>query len=468
MYNRLQQERDSLSNVLEAVSQHALAHLQQLTNHPAAQAPTAPAPQPLPAAGIGFSAALQHFSDRWQPQLSGSAGPRYLGFITGGATPAALAGDWLTSALDQNPMNSLDGAGQLLEREALGWLRELFELPAEFAGSFVSGATVSNMVGLAIAREWCGEQRGISVANDGLAALGAIDILSGATHSSVYKAAAMLGIGRKAIHSVALLPEREAVDVVALEQALKQALAARPGQPVIVVANAGTVNSVDFDDLVAIAALRDRYPFWLHVDAAFGAFARLLPAHADKVRGLELADSICIDLHKWLNVPYDSAVQFSRRQDLQVRVFQNASVYLGMPTGDPDFVHLTPENSRRFRALPAWFSLLAYGRAGHADIVARNVALAEALTSRLANEPRLRLLAPTRLNVVCFSLADNPTAERIQALVRNLRDDGEVFLTPTVYQGTWGVRAAFSNWRTEPADIDRIVIALGQALDRIH
>jgi glutamate/tyrosine decarboxylase-like PLP-dependent enzyme len=236
---------------------------------------------------------------------------------------------------------------------------------------------------------------------------------------------------------------------------------------VIVVANAGTVNSVDFDDLTAIAALRARYPFWLHVDSAFGAFARLLPEHADKLKGLELADSICIDLHKWLNVPYDSAVQFSRRQDLQVRVFQNASVYLGMPTGDPDFVHLTPENSRRFRALPAWFSLLAYGRAGHADIVARNVALADALSRQLAQEPRLQLLAPTRLNVVCFSLADRPTAERIQALVRLLRDDGEVFLTPTVYQGTWGVRAAFSNWRTEDSDIDRIVAALARALDRL-
>ncbi|NQD37594.1 aspartate aminotransferase family protein [Permianibacter sp. IMCC34836] len=463
MYDRLQQERDTISQVLEAVMQHATGYLQQLPDRPPAQRAEASVPQPLSSEGVGFATALQQFSERWQPQLSASAGPRYLGFITGGATPAALAGDWLTSALDQNPMNSLDGAGQLLEREALAWLRDLFDLPAEFAGSFVSGATVSNMVGLAIAREWCGEQRGISVADDGHAALGKIEILSGATHSSVYKAAAMLGIGRKAIQSIALLPDREAVDVAALEQAL----AARADQPVIVVANAGTVNSVDFDDLTAIAALRARYPFWLHVDAAFGAFARLLPQHADKLKGLELADSVCIDLHKWLNVPYDSAVQFSRRQDLQVRVFQNASVYLGMPTGDPDFVHLTPENSRRFRALPAWFSLLAYGRAGHADIVARNVALADALSTRLAQEPRLQLLAPTRLNVVCFSLTDRPTAERIQTLVRLLRDDGEVFLTPTVYQGTWGVRAAFSNWRTEAADIDRIVAALARALERL-
>jgi glutamate/tyrosine decarboxylase-like PLP-dependent enzyme len=271
----------------------------------------------------------------------------------------------------------------------------------------------------------------------------------------------MLGIGRKAVRKVALLEGREAVDVAALEAALD----ALQGQNVVVVANAGTVNSVDFDDLQAIAALKSRYAFWLHVDGAFGAFAALSPEHAHLVAGLDAADSVCVDLHKWLNVPYDSAVQFTRRRDLQIRVFQNAAAYLGLPGENPDFVHLTPENSRRLRALSAWFSLAAYGRAGHAEIVGRNVRLAGRLGERLAGHPRFRLLAPTRLNVVCFTLAGEATEARVQTYVLAVRDRGELFISPTVYAGTWGLRAAFSNWRTHEEDVERAFASLVAALD---
>lgn len=188
----------------------------------------------------------------------------------------------------------------------------------------------------------------MSVAHEGTGALGPVDVLSGSPHSSVPKALSVLGLGRDSLRTVPVLPgNREAVDV----ERLDAALAALDGRPAVVVANAGTVNTVDFDDLRAIAALKERHDFWLHVDAAFGGFAALSPDHASLVEGLDAADSVCVDLHKWLNVPYDSAVQFTRRQDLQVKVFHNASPYLGLPTGEPDFLHLTPENSRRLRAL---------------------------------------------------------------------------------------------------------------------
>ncbi|WP_010692575.1 pyridoxal phosphate-dependent decarboxylase family protein [Saccharopolyspora spinosa] len=370
-----------------------------------------------------------------------------------------MAGDWLTSAFDQNAVTGSDSSALDLEREAVGWLRELFGLSTAHAGAFVTGATMSNFVGLAIAREWAGERLGISVSQDGVAALGNLPVLSGSPHSSAYKALAMLGLGRGCVREVATLPEREAVDV----DRLTAELTALDGRPAVVVANAGTVNTVDFDDLRAISALRQRYPFWLHVDAAFGGFAALSPQHADLVAGLDEADSVCVDLHKWLNVPYDSAIQFTRRRDLQLRIFQNSAAYLGMPTDNPDFVHLTPESSRRLRALPAWFTLAAYGQQGHREVVERDVALARDLGDRIAEMPHLRLLAAVRFNVVCFTLTEAPTAERVAALARTVTESGVAFLTPTVYKGTPGLRAAFSNWRTTDADVVRVADVLRAA-----
>jgi len=326
----------------------------------------------------------------------------------------------------------------------------------------LSGATLSNFVGLALGREWVGEQRGLRVSEAGLARLGPVRILSGAPHSSIHKAASMLGLGREAVELLPTLAGRDALDVAALEQRLR----ASPDEALIVVANAGTVNSGDFDDLTALVALRQRHRFWLHVDAAFGAFAALDARVAAQVAGLDGADSVCIDCHKWLNVPYDSALQFTRHRDLQLRVFQNAAAYLG-PIGErPDFVHLTPENSRRWRALPAWFSVQAYGREGHAEIVRRNIDGARLLGRLLqADAPRFELLSPVRLNIVCFAVQGHDDAARVQALLECLRDSGEAFLTPTHYQGRWAVRAAFSNWRSEAADAQRVHAALNRVLD---
>ncbi|MFI9802776.1 pyridoxal phosphate-dependent decarboxylase family protein [Streptomyces sp. NPDC052301] len=460
MHPALAGDLSRLPELLQSARDFAARATAELAERPVAAPGRAPARAPLPDEGAGGEAALARFAERWAGGFSGSAGPRYLGFVTGGATPASVAGDWLTSAFDQN----LSGAGgswaQALERETVGWLRELFGLSAAHSGAFVTGATASNTVGLAIGREWIGERLGVDVSRQGAAALGPVDVLSGSPHSSITKAMSVLGMGRDRLRQVPLLPgNREAVDVTALEAALAE----RAGRPAIVVANAGTVNTVDFDDLRAIAALKERYGFWLHVDAAFGGFAALSPAYAALVDGLDTADSVCVDLHKWLNVPYDAAVQFTRRRDLQVAVFHNASPYLGLPAAEPDFLHLTPENSRRLRALPAWFSLVAYGRAGHREIVERNVALARRLGAGVDALPGLRLLAPVRLNVVCFTLAEDPTPERVEALARAVAESGEAYVTPTVYGGVPGLRAAFSNWRTTGADTERVLDALAAA-----
>ncbi|QXJ25990.1 aspartate aminotransferase family protein [Actinomadura graeca] len=440
---------DDLDRLPGLLSHHAAALLAGLEDRPAAVVDRPPPPRrPLPAP-TGLDGALAEFTERWEPGLSGSAGPRYLGFVTGGVTPAALAGDWLTGVLDQNPTSRLDSSAPALEDETTGWLAEILGLPSH-TGMLVSGATMSNATGLAIAREWLGERAGISVADDGVGALGEITVFSAAPHASVHKALSLLGIGRKRLRTVPALPGREAADVTALDEALT----ALDGRPAIVVANAGTVNTVDFDDLGAISALRDRHPFWLHVDAAFGAFAALSPAHAGLVAALDQADSVCVDLHKWLNVPYDSAVQFTRRRDLQLRVFRNDAPYLGAPGDVP--ADLTPENSRRFRALPAWFTLRAYGRDGHRAVVERNIAQAHRLGALLETTPGWRLLAPVRLNVVCFAHETRSPDEIIR------RASPEVFVTPTTLWGSPGLRAAFSNWRTSDDDVERAHRALLQ------
>jgi glutamate/tyrosine decarboxylase-like PLP-dependent enzyme len=461
MYRTLADDLSRLPELLQSARDLAARELSGLAERPVARLDQAPDAEVLPAEGAGAEGALARFAERWAPGFSGSAGPRYLGFVTGGATPASVAGDWLTSAYDQNGSGAVGSWAAALERETVGWLRELFGLGEAHSGAFVTGATASNTVGLAIGREWVGERLGVSVSRDGVAALGPVAVLSGSPHSSIGKALSVLGIGRDRLRQVPVLAgNREAVDIAALDAALTEL----GGRPAIVVANTGTVNTVDFDDLRAIAALKERHDFWLHVDAAFGGFAALAPAYAHLVDGLDAADSVCVDLHKWLNVPYDAAVQFTRRRDLQVAVFHNASPYLGLPVGEADFVHLTPENSRRLRALPAWFSLMAYGRQGHREIVERNVALARALGERIAGLDGLRLLAPVRLNVVCFTLAGDPTQERVDALARAVAASGEAFLTPTVYGGTPGLRAAFSNWRTSWADVERVADAIAASV----
>lgn len=402
----------------------------------------------LPEKGMGAHEVLSYFSTHCAPEMANSAGPRYFGFVTGGATPASVAGDWLVSVYDQVMSGGSDSVAHAIERQTIQFLLQLFGLSKEFTGTFVTGATMSNFVSLATARQWVGEQHGINFSEEGIGAI-PVKVYSATPHSSILKSMSMLGIGRKSLVKVKTLPDREAIDVVALEAILKN-----EPLPVIVVANAGTVNTVDFDNLEELVALKQKYNFWLHVDAAFGGFAAASPKFDHFVKGLNGADTVTIDAHKWLNVPYDAAMQFTRHRPTQVSVFQNNAAYLGDPGPRPDAMHLTPENSRRFRALPSWFSLLAYGREGYRDIVERNCAAASELGRLLGESATFRLLAPVRMNVVCFTFANNDvTAEQIREFLADVRDDGQVFFTPTLYQGVPAIRAAISNWQTTIDDV---------------
>ncbi|WP_431221916.1 pyridoxal phosphate-dependent decarboxylase family protein [Serratia sp. L9] len=470
MHPRLQQDLDDFPRILDHTNQLAQTFLAGLKQRPVCppekEQQLKAGDGQLAEEGCGALAALESFWQRYATGLSGSAGPRYFGFVTGGSTPASLAADWLVSVTDQNSQLSHDTVAATIELATIEQLKSLLQLPGDFSGSFVSGATMANFVGLAIGRQWLGQQRGIDTAQLGVAALGPIQILSANAHSSSVKALSMLGIGRNALKTIATQADSEALDTTALERHL----AATAGIPTMVLASAGTVNTVTFDNLPRLLALRERYPFWLHVDAAFGGIAACSPNHANLLEGWQQADSITVDAHKWLNVPYDSAIQFTRHLALQMQVFQNHSTYLEAPTLRPDnYLHLTPENSRRFRALPVWMALKAYGRNGIQEIVERNVMLARRLGEGLAASDGFRLLAPVNLNVVCFALSaiagDKMTAR--DRFIECLNQHGVVRCTPTSYRGQPGVRAALVNWMTEEQDIILTLASMQQCRAQI-
>jgi len=451
MHNHLANDLKNLSALLDKTKQASDHYLNEIEQRPTATGYIKKDQLTLSESGTGAEKTLDFFLERYGNHMPASNGPRFWGLVTGGTTPASLLGDWLTSAYDLNLSHAGNSIAPDIEMEAISMLRELFGLPASFSGTFVTGATMSNFAGLAIAREWIGRQHGKSVSQVGLHAIPPVKILSAEAHASSFKSLGMLGLGRNSLKVIPKLPEnREAVDVVELRKALEE----MNGEPCIVIANAGTVNTVDFDDIQSIAALKSEFKFWLHVDAAFGGFAACSPKFKHLLIGIEHADSITIDAHKWLNVPYDSAMIFTQHRDLQIAVFQNSGAYLGAIAEPVDFIHLGPENSRRMRALPAWFSLMAYGKEGYRDIVERNCEMAEKLGAKISASKEFRLLAPVRMNVVCFTLSGDADAEKVKIFLAKLRDDGHVFMTPTNYLGTPGIRAAFSNWRTEEKDVE--------------
>lgn len=467
MNELLKQDAAAIGTLLEKVKLTGVQYLEQINERStnAAQVPVIEGR--LPATGAGSEAALYEFYRRFEPLMVAAGGPRYWGFVTGGATPAAIAGDWLTTIYDQNSF-AVKGQGDIsanIELETIQLLLDLLGLPGDFLGGFVTGATMSNFTCLAVARQWVGLQAGKDIAKEGLHI--PVSVLAATPHSSAIKSLSLLGIGSS--HIIVVQTDegnRESMQMADLEKKIE----ALQGQPFILVSSGGTVNTVDFDDFVAIAALKKKHHFWWHIDAAFGGFAACSDAHQHLLRGWEAADSITVDCHKWLNVPYESAVFLVKNQHrlLQVETFQNSNApYLGDPLENFSFMNFLPENSRRLKALPAWFTLKAYGKNGYKDIVENCIALAQQLGTYIAASPHFELLAPVRLNTVCFALKDAATENSTAAFLHELNGTGKVFMTATVYKGKKGIRAAMVNWRSSAADVE-LVIALMEELATRH
>ena len=415
--------------------------------------------QQLPERGDGTLAALTELAGRARASATRASGPRFFHFVTGGTTPAALGADWLTAAYDQNafayPGSPFAGR---LEQVAVSWLRQLFELPEEMGGVLTTGATMANFVALAAARNWWAERLGADVEERGLTELPAPVILtSGYVHASVVQAVGMLGMGRGNIERLAR-DDVGRLDVDALERRLAAA-----ETPAIVVANAGEVNAGDFDPISDMAELSERHGAWLHVDGAFGLFARVAPSARGLAAGVERADSVICDGHKWLNVPYDCGFTFVRDPERLPRALNFGAPYL--PSSDesrPSFGFLAPENSRRARSLAVWATLRAYGRDGYRDMVERHLALAQRLAATVDAAPDLERLADVPLNIVCFRVKPpGVPEEELDELNRRVGEavlaDGRVFAGTTVYAGKVALRPAIVNWQSGDADVDLLV-----------
>ena len=425
----------------------------------------------LPEQGVGTTAAVHRLLEVGTAAGTASSGPRFFHFVTGGATPAALAGDWTASLLDQNSFARASSAfGNEVETVVLDWLRALFGLPEGWGGALVASATFANFTSLGCATHWWGERQGADPVRDGLAGLPRMPVLSGGyVHASARKALQMLGHGRDAVEVFA----RDGVGRVDLDSMARR-LDRLGDAPAVIIANAGEVNAGDFDPVDKLADLARDHRAWLHVDGAFGLFATLSRRTAHLTRGIERADSIAADGHKWLNVPYESGFALIREpQRLGSAFGMPGAAYLPGPQ-DPGggYGLYGPESSRRARALPIWATLAAYGRDGYRAMVERHLDLAQYLARRVDEADELERLGEVPLCIVCFRVHPREVPERdLDELNRKvgaaLLEDGRVFAGTTVYDGRVALRPAIVNWRTTESDIDlfvEVVRELGRAV----
>ncbi|MEU4805209.1 pyridoxal-dependent decarboxylase [Actinosynnema sp. NPDC023587] len=411
---------------------------------------------PLPEDGDGTLTAVADLLRIGTRAATHSSGPRFFHFVVGGSTPAAQAGDWVTSLLDQAAGLWLTSPlATQAETTVLRWLKELFGLPPGYGGVLTPSATFANLTGLACARQWWAARHGADVTADGLVGLPRMPVLSsGYVHASSRKALQLLGLGRDHVRTLTR-DDAGRLDLAALDRELAVS------GPAVVIANAGEVNAGDFDPVDEMADLAAAHGAWLHVDGAFGLFAALSPRTSHLVRGIERADSLAADGHKWLNVPYESGFAFVKDPSALGRAFGGWNApYLPEPDDElVNYNNLGPESSRRARALPIWTTLRAYGRTGHQAMVERHRDLAVRLGDVVERSDDLELLAPATLFVVCFRYRPPGVPEdRLDELNRRLGEellaDGRVYVGTTVYRGRVALRPAIVNWRTTTEDVD--------------
>jgi glutamate/tyrosine decarboxylase-like PLP-dependent enzyme len=437
--------RDDAS--LRAAFDHALDYVSTVDRRRVS--PDAPAlaglagfDEPLPEDPTSALDTIERLHALGSPATMATTGPSYFGFVIGGVHPAALAAATLASAWDQNAaLPSMSPVASTLHAVVQRWLVDLLRLPEGTTVVFVTGATVASVTGLAAARDRLLARAGWDVQADGLMGAPPLPVIVGEqAHSTLSKALGLVGLGRD---RVIVAPSDE-------QGRLRPAGLPAVDGPVLVCAQAGDVNTGAFDPFDDIADWVAERDGWLHVDGAFGLWARADPSRAHLVQGLERADSWATDAHKWLNVTYDCGIALVRRPDDLRRTFAATAGYL--PDSDRfDAMHHTPQSSQRARQVEVWAVLRSLGRAGVRDLVARTCEAARTIADRLA-AGGCTVLNDVVLNQVLVRLVDGPTTA---SLIAAVQEDGRIWCGPTDWQGETAMRISVSGWNTTLDDAER-------------
>jgi aromatic-L-amino-acid/L-tryptophan decarboxylase len=422
--------------------------------------------EPLPSGEGDLAVLHQRFLDDVLPFAVGNAHPGFMGWVHGGGTPAGMLAEMLAAGLNAN----LGGRDQIpveVERQIVAWMRELFNFPQSASGLFVTGSSMANLIALLVART---ARLGAVGRVDGMVESRLVAYTSAAAHICVTQAMEIAGLGRAALRVVPV-DDRFRIDIAALGEAV--AADRRAGrEPFFLAATAGTVDTGAIDDLSQVAEVARRERLWFHVDGALGALAKLAPELEPLLRGIERADSIAFDFHKWGQVPYDAGFILVRDGERHRETFAAPASYLrretrGLAAGSPWPCDLGPDLSRGFRALKTWFTIKLYGRDRLGTMIARSCAIARHLGARIASTPALELLAPVSLNIVCFRYRSAMPDALNQRIVVELQEAGMVAPSSTTVNGAFAIRAAIVNHRTTETDVETLVqetLRLGEAL----
>ncbi|MFZ0160253.1 MAG: aminotransferase class V-fold PLP-dependent enzyme, partial [Kineosporiaceae bacterium] len=411
---------------------------------------------PVPETGLEPAAVIEALVAAAEPGLVTSPGPRYFGFVTGGAVPAAVGADWLTAAWDQQgALGVASPAAAVCEEVVAQWLLELLGLPATSGVGLVTGGQMANTTCLAVACRTLLRRAGHDPDATGLAGCPPVAVIVGEeAHTTIWRSLKFLGIGTARVRTVAVDDQGRIV-----AGAVAQALAALPpGTPTIVCAQAGNVNSGSFDPLDDIAEACAAHGAWLHVDGAFGLWATATPSRRRLTAGHDRADSWAVDLHKWLNVPYDSGAAIVRDAQAQTDALRLSAPYLVAGEELRDGSSYVPEFSRRARCFPAWAAIRSLGRQGIAEMVERCCDLAGVFAGLLAEHPDVVVLNDVVINQILVCLGDSN--ERTRAMIAAVQNDGTCWAGPTTWKGKVAMRISVSNWSTTRSDVERSAAAI--------
>jgi aromatic-L-amino-acid decarboxylase len=414
--------------------------------------------EPLPREGAGAETVYQRYRDLIAPYAVGNRHPRFHGWVHGGGTAIGMLAELLAGALNAN-CGGRDHAPILVERQVIAWAAEMLGLPRDSTGLVLSGTSMANLVAVLVAR---GAALGAESRRTGIGAVRLTGYASAAAHLCVGRAFEMSGIGADALRLIRC-DARGRIDPVALAEQIA-ADQASGCTPFLIVGSAGTVDTGAIDDLATLASIAESAGAWFHVDAAYGAIAMLSRRLRPLFAGMERADSVAFDFHKWAQVPYDAGCIVVRDGAAHRAAFARDAAYLrrdtrGLAAGEPWPVDLGPELSRGFRALKVWMTLEVYGADRIAAVADQSCALARRLADTITATPGITLAAPVALNVVCFRVDGVDDRAQTEIAVA-LQEAGETVLSTTTLDGRTLLRAAFVNHRTRADDVDAIVPAV--------